>query len=89
MTHLDLGILESGGNSNAVTPTLKGYLAHSHPLLISRLRKFKGVRKIIASTHNANDPVLGDAELIVALGGDGYHGMPAPNGIGLLDKQVV
>ncbi|MEK6706587.1 MAG: hypothetical protein AABZ06_12455 [Bdellovibrionota bacterium] len=47
------------------------------------------MRKIIASTHNANDPALGDAELIVALGGDGHHGMPAPNGIGFLDKHVV
>jgi len=31
------------------------------------LRDQKGARQIIAATHNPNIPVLGDAELIVAL----------------------
>lgn len=37
------------------------------------LRKLKGVRQVIASTNNANAPVLGDAELMHALEEDGQH----------------
>ena len=54
-----------------------------------RLRELKGRRQIVASTHNANVPVLGDAELIVALESDGTHGYPAKGGIGSLDERSV
>lgn len=57
--------------------------------VVAHLRKLKGVRQIIASTHNANVPVLGDAELIVALEGDGQHGRPVEDGIGSLDNAVI
>ena len=57
--------------------------------VVAHLRKLKGVRQIIASTHNANVPVLGDAELIVALQGDGQHGKPAADGIGSLDDAAI
>jgi hypothetical protein len=57
--------------------------------IVQHLRKLKGVRQIIASTHNANVPVLGDAELIVALEGDGRHGKPATDGIGSLDDATI
>lgn len=57
--------------------------------VVAHLRKLKGVRQIIASTHNANVPVLGDAELIVALEGDGQHGRPVPNGVGSLDDAPI
>jgi hypothetical protein len=57
--------------------------------VVQHLRKLKGVRQIIASTHNANVPVLGDAELIVALEGDGRHGKPATDGIGSLDDATI
>lgn len=57
--------------------------------VVQHLRKLKGVRQIIASTHNANVPVLGDAELIVALEGDGQHGRPAEGGIGSLDDATI
>lgn len=57
--------------------------------VVSRLRGLKGSRQIIVSTHNANVPVLGDAELVVALEGDGRNGWPAPDGIGSLDTQSV
>jgi hypothetical protein len=57
--------------------------------VVKYLRKLKGVRQIIASTHNANVPVLGDAELIVALEGDEHHGRPAPDGIGSLDDAPI
>ncbi len=49
----------------------------------------KGARQIIASTHNANVPVLGDAELIVALEGNGQHGWPAEQGVGSLDDARI
>ncbi len=57
--------------------------------VVKHLRKLKGARQIIASTHNANVPVLGDAELIVALEGDGQHGKPTPDGIGSLDDAPI
>jgi SMC domain protein len=57
--------------------------------VVRRLRELKGKRQIIASTHNANVPVLGDAELIVALESDGTHGHPAEGGIGSLDERSV
>jgi ATPase subunit of ABC transporter with duplicated ATPase domains len=44
--------------------------------IVTKLRELKGSRQIIVSTHNANVPVLGDAELIIALEGDGQHGWP-------------
>lgn len=57
--------------------------------VVAHLRKLKGVRQIIASTHNANVPVLGDAELIIALEGDGQHGKPVNDGIGSLDDAPI
>ncbi len=57
--------------------------------VVKHLRKLKGVRQVMASTHNANVPVLGDAELIVALEGDGQHGRPATDGIGSLDDAPI
>lgn len=55
--------------------------------IVAYLRKLKGVRQVIASTHNANVPVLGDAELIVALEGAGQHGKT--DGVGSLDDESI
>lgn len=57
--------------------------------VVTNLRSLKGKRQVIASTHNANVPVLGDAELIVTLEGDGQHGWPAEDGIGSLDNKTI
>jgi DNA repair ATPase RecN len=57
--------------------------------IVANLRKLKGRRQVIVSTHNANVPVLGDAELIVTLEGDGQHGKPAADGIGSLDDKKI
>lgn len=57
--------------------------------VVANLRSLKGKRQIVASTHNANVPVLGDAELIVALEGDGTNGRVAPDGIGSLDDVSI
>lgn len=57
--------------------------------IVTNLRTLKGKRQIIASTHNANVPVLGDAELIVALEGDGQNGRAAADGIGSLDDISI
>lgn len=57
--------------------------------IVANLRKLKGRRQVIVSTHNANVPVLGDAELIVTLEGDGQHGKPAADGIGSLDDKGI
>lgn len=57
--------------------------------IVQRLRELKGTRQVIVSTHNANVPVLGDAELIVVLEGDGQHGWPAVGGVGSLDDAAI
>ena len=57
--------------------------------VVTNLRNLKGKRQVITSTHNANVPVLGDAELIVALEGDGQHGWPTDGGIGSLDDRKI
>ncbi|MGI6796941.1 TrlF family AAA-like ATPase [Gordonia sihwensis] len=57
--------------------------------VVKNLRELKGKRQIIASTHNANVPVLGDAELVVALEGSGRNGKPADGGIGSLDDALI
>jgi DNA repair ATPase RecN len=57
--------------------------------IVANLRKLKGRRQVIVSTHNANVPVLGDAELIVTLEGDGQHGKPAADGIGSIDDRKI
>ncbi|GAB3168163.1 AAA family ATPase [Myceligenerans halotolerans] len=57
--------------------------------VVGKLRELKGKRQIIASTHNANVPVLGDAELIVALEGSGQNGSPIEGGIGSLDDATI
>ncbi|MGV0787667.1 TrlF family AAA-like ATPase [Mycolicibacterium sp. XJ2] len=57
--------------------------------LVTKLRLLKGIRQVIVSTHNANVPVLGDAELIVTLEGDGDHGWPVEEKTGSLDKSQV
>ena len=51
--------------------------------------RFKGSRQLIVSTHNANVPVLGDAELIITLECDGTNGWPKAGGVGSLDDESV
>ena len=55
--------------------------------IVKRLRDLKGVRQIIVCTHNANVPVLGDAELVVTLEGDGQNGRMVADGVGSLDVR--
>ncbi|MGQ4560877.1 TrlF family AAA-like ATPase [Dermabacteraceae bacterium P7054] len=57
--------------------------------VVRHLRDLKGQRQVIASTHNANVPVLGDAELIVVLESDGSHGRPSDEGVGSLDARAI
>lgn len=57
--------------------------------VVRHLRELKGERQIIVSTHNANVPVLGDAELIVTLEADGQHGQVSEDRTGSLDEPAV
>ncbi len=61
--------------------------------IVPRMRKEKQRRQFIFSTHNANIPVLGDAELIVGLSaaGDGDSGRArvAPEHTGSIDSRSV
>ena len=61
--------------------------------IVPRMRGEKQYRQFIFSTHNANIPVLGDAELILGLSaaGEAYGGRArvAPEHMGLIDSQLV
>lgn len=61
--------------------------------VVPRMRDEKQRRQFIFSTHNANIPVLGDAELIVGLtaSGEAEHGHAriAPDHMGSIDDQPV
>ena len=58
-----------------------------------RMREEKQRRQFIFSTHNANIPVLGDAELILGLTASGEagggQGRIAPEHLGSIDTQPV
>lgn len=57
--------------------------------IVTRLRELKGMRQVIVSTHNANIPVLGDAELIIPLVGSSSTGGIASSGIGSIDRPSM
>lgn len=61
--------------------------------IVPKIRDEKRRRQFIFSTHNANIPVLGDAELILAMravgeSGDGHADVP-PAHMGAIDKETV
>jgi hypothetical protein len=55
--------------------------------IVRILREQKAKRQIIAATHNPNIPVLGDAELILALGA--REGKSSVHEIGSIDRRDV
>jgi hypothetical protein len=61
--------------------------------IVPRMRHEKQHRQFIFSTHNANIPVLGDAELIVGLSAEGEaqegHARIDPAHIGSIDDRSV
>jgi energy-coupling factor transporter ATP-binding protein EcfA2 len=61
--------------------------------VVPRMREEKQRRQFIFSTHNANIPVLGDAELILGLSAtgeaDGGRARIAPEHMGSIDSQSV
>jgi len=61
--------------------------------IVPRLRATKGKRQVIVSTHNANIPVLGDADQIVSLAaeddGGGVAGRIIEDGLGSIDHPPV
>jgi len=57
--------------------------------IVNRLRKEKEHRQFIIATHNANIPVLGDAELIIALNADIEHAFIEARHIGSIDEQGI
>ena len=57
--------------------------------VVPRVRALKGARQLVFSTHNANIPVLGDAELLVVLETVARKGRIAAGGAGSLDDQTV
>lgn len=61
--------------------------------IVPRMREQKQKRQFLFSTHNANIPVLGDAELIVGLTAtgdqDGGHARLDPSLMGSIDSQPV
>ncbi|MCY3770870.1 MAG: PHP domain-containing protein [Gemmatimonadetes bacterium] len=61
--------------------------------VVPRMRAEKQQRQFVFSTHNANIPVLGDAELIVGLTAsgeaEGGHARIAPEHVGSIDHRKV
>jgi PHP family Zn ribbon phosphoesterase len=61
--------------------------------VVPRMREEKQRRQFVFSTHNANIPVLGDAELIIGLAAsgeaDGGHARIAPEHMGSIDARPV
>lgn len=57
--------------------------------IVRRLRELKGERQIIVTTHNANIPILGDAELLIALESGNARGRPIQDGVGSIDSAGV
>ena len=61
--------------------------------VVPRMRAEKQRRQFVFSTHNANIPVLGDAELIVGLTASGEaergHARIAPDHVGSIDDRQV
>lgn len=61
--------------------------------IVPRMREEKQHRQFLFSTHNANIPVLGDAELIIGLAASGEanggHARIAPEHMGSIDDQPV
>lgn len=57
--------------------------------IVPRLRQLKGQRQLVLSTHNANVPVLGDADLVVAMECVDNTGCVADGGVGSLDDEGV
>lgn len=61
--------------------------------VVPRMREEKQRRQFLFSTHNANIPVLGDAELILGLSArgeaEGGHAKIAPEHMGSIDSQAV
>lgn len=61
--------------------------------VVPRMREEKQRRQFVFSTHNANIPVLGDAELIIGLNASGEaergHARIAPEHMGSIDSKPV
>lgn len=57
--------------------------------LIGAIRDNKIRRQYIFATHNANIPVFGDAEMIIAMEEKEGHGVVADGGIGSVDTESV
>lgn len=57
--------------------------------IVEKLRKEKDVRQFIIATHNANLPLLGDADLIIALEADMNRAYLREGNYGYLDSPKV
>lgn len=57
--------------------------------VVPRMREAKQRRQFLFSTHNANIPVLGDAELIVGLSASGDVARMDPEHMGSIDSRPV
>lgn len=57
--------------------------------IVSKLRKEKEKRQFIMATHNANIPVLGDAELIAAMTADANIASIKDGNFGSIDEESV
>ncbi len=85
-----LNLLLARGDGPIVIDQPEGELDSSfiYKNLVDDFRKVKSRRQLIVATHNANLPVNGDAELVLALKGEAGRGRIQVQG-GLDRKEVV
>jgi len=84
-----LSLLLSAGNEPLIIDQPEDDLDNQYiyDVVVDLLRKRKFDRQIIVATHNANIPVNGDAELIIALGVKDRLGTTL--GVGSIDKPEI
>ncbi|MCD6154507.1 MAG: AAA family ATPase [Candidatus Verstraetearchaeota archaeon] len=84
-----LSLLLSAGNEPLIIDQPEDDLDNQYiyDVVVALLRKCKFNRQIIVATHNANIPVNGDAELIVALGVENRLGTLL--GVGSIDRPEI
>jgi len=84
-----LSLLLSAGNEPLIIDQPEDDLDNQYiyDVVVDLLRKRKFYRQIIVATHNANIPVNGDAELIIALGVKDRLGTTL--GVGSIDKPEI
>jgi ABC-type cobalamin/Fe3+-siderophores transport system ATPase subunit len=86
-----LYILLAKGNAPLIIDQPEDHLDNAFiaDLIVEKLRSTKLKRQFLFATHNANIPVLGDAELIAVLKADSKSAKLTADAVGSVDKPEI